>query len=399
MSTSRREVLRSAGAIASAAALASATGAGAQAAAPGQAPGAATGNPADLFDIPDFERAARKAMSPMAWEYISGGAADEITLRWNHQAYEQIRLKPRALVDVSRLDTRVRLLGHELPFPILLAPTAYQKLTHPDGELATAKGAGAADATMVVSTMSNVTLEEVAAVATRPLWFQLYVQPDRELTRQLVRRAETAGYRALVVTVDAPVLGPRYRELRANFALPSALERANLRGHAAASSGFHQTEQSIFSATLDPTLTWKDIDWFRSITKLPILLKGIQNSADADRAVAAGVAGIIVSNHGARDLDTAPATIDELPEVVAKVRGRVPVLIDGGIRRGTDVLKAVALGASAVLIGRPYLFGLAVDGAQGVTRVVNILRREFEIAMALCGRASIADIDASLIWR
>ena len=338
-------------------------------------------------------------MPSMAWEYISGGAADEITLRWNHEAYEKIRLKPRALVDVSRLDTRVRLLGRELPFPILLAPTAYQKLTHPDGELATARGAGAADATMVVSTMSNVTLEDVAAVATRPLWFQLYVQPDRELTRQLVQRAETAGYQALVVTVDAPVLGPRYRELRANFALPPKLERANLRGHAAAASGFHPTEQSIFSATLDPTLTWKDIDWFRSITKLPILLKGIQNSADADRAVTAGVAGIIVSNHGARDLDTAPATIDELPDVVAKVRGKVPVLIDGGIRRGTDVLKAIALGATAVLIGRPYLFGLAVDGARGVTRVVNILRREFEIAMALCGRPSIADIDASLIWR
>ena len=399
MSTSRRDVLRSAGALASAAALGSASEVAAQATAPSQAPGAAAGNPTDLFDILDFERAARKVMSSMAWEYISGGAADEITLRWNHEAYEKIRLKPRALVDVSRLDTRVRLLGRELPFPILLAPTAYQKLTHPDGELATARGAGAADATMVVSTMSNVTLEDVAAVATRPLWFQLYVQPDRELTRQLVQRAETAGYQALVVTVDAPVLGPRYRELRANFALPPKLERANLRGHAGAASGFHPTEQSIFSATLDPTLTWKDIDWFRSITKLPILLKGIQNPADADRAVTAGVAGIIVSNHGARDLDTAPATIDELPDVVAKVRGKVPVLIDGGIRRGTDVLKAIALGATAVLIGRPYLFGLAVDGARGVTRVVNILRREFEIAMALCGRASIADMDASLIWR
>ena len=399
MSTSRREVLRSAGALASAAALGSAAGGCAQPTARSQAPGAAAGNPTDLFDISDFERAAKKVMPSMAWEYISGGAADEITLRWNHEAYERLRLKPRALVDVSRLDTRVRLLGRELPFPILLAPTAYQKLTHPDGEVATARGAGASDATMVVSTMANVTLEDVAAVATRPLWFQLYVQPDRELTRQLVQRAEKAGYEALVVTVDAPVLGARYRELRANFALPSRLERANLRGHAAAASGFHPTEQSIFSATLDPTLTWKDIDWFKSITRLPVLLKGIQNPADAERAVAAGVAGIIVSNHGARDLDTAPATIDELPDVVAKVGGKLPVLIDGGIRRGTDVLKAIALGATAVLIGRPYLFGLAVDGARGVTRIVNILRREFEIAMALCGRASIADIDASLIWR
>lgn len=396
---SRRDLLRSAGLLAGAAALVSAAEGCAHATSSGQPPGAAAGNPPDLLDIPDFERAAKAVMSPMAWEYVSGGAVDEITLRWNHEAYEHIRLKPRALVDVSRLDTRVRLLGRELPFPILLAPTAYQKLSHPDGELATARGAGAADATMVLSTMSTVSLEDVAAVATRPLWFQLYVQPDRELTRRLVRRAEAAGYQALVITVDAPVLGPRYRELRANFRLPPGLERANLRGYAAATSGYHPTEQSIFSATLDPALTWKDVDWFRSITKLPILLKGIQNSGDADRAVTAGVAGIIVSNHGARDLDTAPATIDELPEVVAKVGGRIPVLVDGGIRRGTDVLKAIALGATAVLIGRPYLFGLAVDGARGVTRVVNILSREFEIAMALCGRPSIADIDASVIWR
>jgi 4-hydroxymandelate oxidase len=385
--------------LAGAAALGSTTGEGGQAAAPSQPPGAAAGNPTDLFDISDFQRAAKTVMSPMAWEYVSGGAADEITLRWNHEAYEHIRLKPRALVDVSRLDTRVRLLGRELAFPILLAPTAYQKLSHPDGELATARGAGAADTTMVVSTMSNVTLEDVAKVATGPLWFQLYVQPDRELTRELVRRAEAAGYQALVITVDAPVLGPRYRELRANFRLPPGLERANLRGHAAANGSYHPSEQSIFSETLDPSLSWKDIAWFRSITKLPILLKGIQNANDAEHAVKADVAGIIVSNHGARDLDTAAATIEALPDVAARVGGRIPVLIDGGIRRGTDVLKAIALGATAVLIGRPYLFGLAVDGARGVSRVVNILRREFEIAMALCGRASVADIDASVIWR
>jgi 4-hydroxymandelate oxidase len=286
-----------------------------------------------------------------------------------------------------------------LAFPILLAPTADQKLSHPEGELATARGAGEANATMVLSTMSTVSLEDVAAAATQPLWFQLYVQPDRELTRRLVGRAEAAGYQALVLTVDAPVLGPRYRELRANFNLPPGMERANLRGQTTATGAQRATEQSIFSATLDPSLTWKDIDWLRSITKLPVLLKGIQNPIDAERAVSSGVAGIIVSNHGARNLDTAPATIDELPEVMAKVGNKLPVLIDGGIRRGTDVLKAIALGATAVLIGRPYVYGLAVDGARGVTRVVNILRREFEIAMALCGRTSIAEIDASVIWR
>ena len=397
MPISRRNLLRSSGLILAAASLISDTAGCTHAVTPARATDAP--DPNNLHDLQDIERAAKAVMSPMAWEYVSGGAADELTLRWNHEAYEHIRLKPRALIDVSHLDTRIRLLGREFPFPILLAPTAYQKISHPQGEIATAKGAGAADATMVVSTMSNVTLEEVAAAATRPLWFQLYVQPDRELTRKLVRRAEAAGYEALVVTVDAPVLGPRYRELRANFALPPGLERANLRGYAVASSGYHPTEETIFSATLDPSLTWKDIDWFKSITKLPILLKGIQNPADADRAVSAGVAGIIVSNHGARDLDTAPPTIDSLPDVAAKVSGKIPVLVDGGIRRGTDVLKALASGATAVLIGRPYVFGLAVAGARGVTQVVNILRREFQIAMALCGRPSIADIDPSLIQR
>ena len=358
-----------------------------------------TPNPADLLDIPDFERAAQTVMSPMAWAYVAGAAADELTLRWNHEAYEKIRLKPRALVDVSQLDTSVTILGRKLAFPILLAPTAYQKLSHPDGELATVKGAADAGATLVLSTMSTVSIEDVAAVAKTPLWFQLYVQPDREFTRQLVQRAEAAGYEALVVTVDTPALGPRYRELRAKFNLPPGIERANLRGRPTATGGQRATEASIFSATLDPKLTWKDIDWLRSLTKLPVLLKGIQNPDDAERAVGSGVAGVIVSNHGARNLDTGPATIDALPGVVAKIGGKLPVLVDGGIRRGTDVFKALALGANAVLIGRPYVFGLAVDGAHGVARIVTILRRELESAMASCGRTSIAAIDPSVIWR
>ena len=356
-------------------------------------------NPADLLDLSDFERTAQTVMSPMAWAYVSGAAADELTLRWNHEAYEKIRLMPRALVDVSKLDTRVNLLGRELAFPILLAPTAYQKLSHPDGELATVKGAADAGATMVVSTMATVSLEDIAAAAKTPLWFQLYVQPDREFTRKLVQRAEQAGYQALVVTVDTPALGPRYRELRAKFTLPPGMERANLRGRPTATGGQRATEASIFSGTLDPTLTWKDIDWIRSITKLPVILKGIQNPDDAARAVSAGVAAVIVSNHGARNLDTGPATIDSLPGVVAKVGGKLPVLVDGGIRRGTDILKALALGANAVLIGRPYVYGLAVDGARGVTRTITILRRELESAMATCGRTSIASIDSSVIWR
>ncbi|MEO6003660.1 MAG: alpha-hydroxy acid oxidase [Opitutus sp.] len=395
MNISRRELIRSASFFAGASLLASKT-TGAEVAPSAVSASTPTLNPADLLDLADFERAAKTVMPPMAWEYVSAAAADELTLRWNHEAYEKIRLMPRALVDVSQLDTRISLLGRELAFPILLAPTAYQKLSHPDGELATVKGAGDASATMVLSSFSNVTLEEVAAVAKTPLWFQLYVQPDREFTRELVQRAETAGYQALVVTVDTPVLGARYRELRAKLSPP---ERANLRGLKGVTGAQRPTEQSIFSAILDPKLTWKDIDWLRSITKLPVILKGIINPADAERAVQANVAGIIVSNHGARNLDTGPATIDALPRVIEKVGGRMPVLVDGGIRRGTDILKALALGANAVLIGRPYVYGLAVDGARGVTRTVNILRRELESAMALCGRTSIASIDSSVLWR
>jgi 4-hydroxymandelate oxidase len=338
-------------------------------------------------------------MSAMAWEYMDGAAADELSHRWNQQSYDRLRLRPRILVDVSKLDTRVSLFGHEFPFPILLAPTAYHKLFHPDGELATIRGANQADATFVMSSFGTVTLEEITAAATRPTWFQLYVMAQREVTRDLVHRAEAAGCQALVLTVDTPALGPRYRETRVKFTLPPGLERANLRGVAGAQGGQRPTGRAIYSTTHDAALSWKDVDWLRSITKLPLLLKGVLNPDDAVRAVEAGVSGLIVSNHGGRNLDTVPATIDALPEIAAKVGGRVPLLVDGGIRRGTDVLKALGLGATAVLIGRPYLHGLAVEGADGVTKVVNILRREFEMAMALSGRTSIADIDSSVIWR
>lgn len=353
----------------------------------------------ELFDVADFEREARAQVTPMAWDYITGGAADELTLRWNQEAYQRIRLKPRVLVDVSELDTKIKLFGRELPHPILFAPAAYQKLFHPEGELAVAKGAGATQTTFVVSTSATTSIEDIAAAATEPLWFQLYVQRNRELTQELIRRAENAGYQALVVTVDTPVLGPRYRELRSKFALPPGVERVNLRGSAGATGAHRPTEREIYSVTLDPTLTWKDIAWLKGITRLPILLKGILTPEDAQRAVDAGVAGLVVSNHGARNLDTLPATIDALPGVTAQVAGKIPVLFDGGIRRGTDILKALALGANAVLIGRPYLFGLGAEGATGVARIVNILRREFESAMALTGRRTVAEIDGSVIWK
>jgi 4-hydroxymandelate oxidase len=354
---------------------------------------------AGLADLYDYERAAGERLPAMAWDYLRGGAADELTLRANREAYDRLRLLPRVLVDVSRLDTRVTLLGRELPFPVLLAPAAYQRLLHPDGELAVARGAAAARVPLVASCFASTTIEETAAVAASPLWFQLYINPDRGFTQELVRRVEAAGCAAIVLTVDSPTLGPRYRELRNKFNLPPGIERANLRGLATATGGQRPTENEIYSATLDPKLTWRDVEWLRARTKLPVLLKGILHPDDAARAIEVGAAGVIVSNHGGRNLDTLPATIEALPRIAARIAGRAPVLVDGGIRRGTDILKALALGANAVLIGRPYLWGLAVSGAAGVTRVVNILRREFEMALALTGRPSIAAIDDTVIWR
>src|SRR6266404_275078 len=334
-----------------------------------------------LLSLFDFETEARTHISHGAWERIQGAAADEITMRWNHEAYEHIRLKPRILVDVSKLDTRVKLFGQEMPFPIVLAPTGAQRFVHPEGELAVVRGAAAANATLCISSSASMKVEDIAKAATGPVWFQLYVQKDRGFTRDLVQRAEGSGCRALCVTVDSPIFGPRNREDRAKGELPER-ELPNLKG----------------KDYLDPTLTWKDIDWLRGFARTPVLLKGVLNPDDAAIAVKAGVAGIIVSNHGARNLDTAPATIDALPLVADKVSGRIPILVDGGIRRGTDVIKALARGASAVQIGRPYLWGLGIAGAEGVTRVVQILRKEFEMAMALTGRPTIASIDRSVLW-
>jgi len=335
----------------------------------------------EALSLPDFEALARSRISHGAWERIEGGAADELTVRWNREAYDHIRLRPRVLVDVSKIDTRVKLFGQELPFPILLAPTGAQGFVYPDGDLAVARGAGAAQATLVISSSASLRVEDVAKAATGPVWFQLYVQKDRSFTRDLVQRAEGAGCRAICVTVDSPTQGARDREERARAELPER-PLPNLKGR----------------DYLDPTLTWKDIEWLRGLAKTPVLLKGILNPDDAEIAVKAGVSGIMVSNHGGRNLDTVPATISALPLVAERVAGRIPLIVDGGIRRGTDVLKALALGAAAVGIGRPYLYGLGVGGANGVARVVEILRREFEMAMMLTGRVTIAGIDRSVIW-
>jgi 4-hydroxymandelate oxidase len=348
--------------------------------------------------LTDFEPLARSRMTHMAWEYINGGTGDEITMRSNREAYDRMKLMPTALVDVSHIDTSVELLGQRLTHPILLAPTAYHRLFNAEGELATAKGAGEANAIYVVSTMATTAVEGIAKVATKPLWFQLYVNKDRGFTRALVERAEAAGCKAIVVTVDTPVLGTRYREMRLKFDLPKGVDRVHLR--ALNLSGAPTLPAgTIYSPLFDANLTWKDIEWLRSFAKVPVLLKGILNADDAELAVKAGASGIAVSNHGGRNLDTVPATIEVLPRIAEKVDGKVPLLVDGGIRRGTDVLKALALGARAVMIGRPYLYGLSVAGAAGVAQVVEILRREFEMAMALTGRRSVGDIGKSVLYR
>lgn len=357
--------------------------------------------PAEIAAVTDYEPFARARMSDQAWAYMAGGAADELTLRDNCAAFQCLRLRNRVLADLRGGDTRVRLFGQDFDHPIFLAPVAFQKLVHPEGELASVLGASALRAGMVVSTQASVDLEEIARQAQTPLWFQLYIQPDREFTRALVQRAEAAGYQALVLTVDAPVGGMRNREQRAGFVLPAGIEAVNLRGMRPLQVSADPAAGSLLlgSALLAAAPTWEDLAWLRGLTRLPILLKGVMSGEDASRALAAGVDGLIVSNHGGRTLDGQPATMEVLAEVAAAVEGRLPLLLDGGIRRGSDVLKALALGASAVLVGRPYIFGLAAAGASGVAHVLQLLRAELEVAMALTGCRDLAAISPEVLWR
>lgn len=352
--------------------------------------------PPQVAALADYEALAREHLSDTAWAYFAGGSGDEWTLRENEAAFQRLKLMPRVLRDLSQADTRTELFGMELAAPVLLAPVAFQKLAHPDGELASAIAAGALDTAMVVSTQASIALEDIAAQAAAPLWFQLYIQPDRAFTEALVRRAETAGYHALVVTVDAPANGLRNREQRAGFALPPGVEAVNLAGMRSLPPP--SPEKLLFGTPLIAAApSWHDLEWLRGLTSLPILAKGIASPEDARRALDTGLNGIVVSNHGGRMLDGTPAAIDLLPAVVQEVASAAPVLVDGGIRRGADVLRALALGASAVLIGRPYIFALAAVGAPGVAHVLRILRAELELAMALTGCARVASIDQSVL--
>ena len=351
----------------------------------------ASGAAPETFNLFDFEGLARQRIPHAAYEYIAGGAGDEITLRWNREAFDAIALRPRVLVDIERIDTSVELFGRRLAFPVLLAPTAFHRLAHPEGEVETARGASAGEALFVVSSLSTRRVEEISRATTQPWYFQLFDigRRRREFLTGLLETLRANGCQGLVVTGDSPVPGARNRSERAHFLLPEDFETPYYPDRTA--------RTGVGGLPVSGSSTWADLAWLRSKTGLPIMLKGVLQEEDAKLAVKAGMDGIIVSNHGGRELDTVPATITVLPRIIKAVGNRVPVLLDGGVRRGTDVLKALALGARAVLIGRPYLYGLSVGGAAGVARVLQILRSEFEMAMKLSGRRTLSEIDRALI--
>lgn len=355
----------------------------------------------DVVNLAELETLALERLSAMARDYYVSGANDEHTLRANRASFEALTLHYRVLVDVSRRALATTVLGTPVAMPVLLAPSAFQRLAHREGELAAVRAAKQAGLLLVLSTLASTSLEDVAVEAgDTPLWYQLYVFRDRGVTRALVERAETSGYRALVLTVDAPLFGRRERDVRNEFRLPPDVRVANLEPHGLAALPDASGDSGLaayVAQMLDPSLTWKDVEWLRSMTKLPVVLKGIVRPDDAARAAEHGAAAVVVSNHGGRQLDTAPATIDVLPAIAERVDGRLELYLDGGVRRGTDVIKALALGARAVLLGRPVLWGLAVGGEAGVSKMLALLRTEIDLAMALCGCASVADVTRDLV--
>lgn len=333
----------------------------------------------------DYEILAEERMDPLYWDYFAGGSDDEVTVRANLSDFSRFRLRPRMLVDISACDTSTTVLGTPVNMPVLVAPSAFHRMAHAEGECGTARGTGAAGTLMIAATDATFSIEEIAQAASGPLWFQLYLYPTREIAGGLIQRAEAAGCRAIVLTVDMPTLGNRERDRRNQWTIPPVnMSRANF-------SGVSIEDHAWVN------VTWQDVDWLRSITSLPLLLKGILTAEDALLALEHGVSGIVVSNHGGRQLDGSVTAFDALPEIVEAVGGRCEVYMDGGIRRGTDILKALALGARAVLVGRPILWGLAVNGARGVQSVLEILHTELVRAMKLSGCPTLAQIPRSLL--
>lgn len=345
------------------------------------------------FSLSEYAARARARTDPAVWDFIEGGAGQEQTLAANVRAFDGVRLRTRVLTGAGGCDPSTTVLGRRWAAPVAVAPMAYHTLVHPDGEAATAKAAGAAGVPLVVSTFAGRTFEDIAQAANAPLWLQVYCFRDRATTRRLIERAERAGFEALVLTVDTPRLGRRLRDLRSGFRLPPHVSPANL-----PADGTDYSSPSGHSRTaIDASLDWSVIAWLRSVSTLPVLVKGIMTGEDAARAVRAGADGILVSNHGGRQLDGSPATLDVLAEIADTVKGRCPLLLDGGVRRGRDVLAALALGADAVLLGRPVLHGLAVDGEPGAAHVLELVVDELAEAMMLTGTAGTAEVDRSLL--
>ncbi len=355
------------------------------------------GRKTEPVNVADFQELAKAALPPATYDYITTGTTDEVTLRDNVAAFQRLRLLPPLLTGVADVDTSTAVLKQPIALPILLAPVAGQSLYHPQGALASARAAAAAKTIMGVSISVGHSVEEIAAASSGPKWFQLYMPKDRVVAKRLVERAERSGFQAIVLTVD---LGERKdADKRNRFALPENTLRKHLRD-----IGFNISDRMTYEQMMafndqawDLALSWNAFDWLRSITKLPLLIKGVLRADDAKKAVAIGLDGIIVSNHGGRRLDGVPASIDQLPQIVAEVNGRAEILLDSGVRRGTDVLKAIALGAKAVLIGRPYAWALAADGEAGVAKVLELLREELVSAMLATGCPNIAGIKRDLL--
>jgi len=353
----------------------------------------------DLLNIADYGRAAGKALQPDVFDYYDGGALDEVTLRDNVESWQRLKLYYRVMAGGRSMDLATTVLGRPVSMPVLVAPTAFHKLACPQGEVAAAKAAARARTAFCLSSLSTIAMEDVFTAAASPKWFQLYIYKDRGLTRELIARAEAAGAEAIVLTVDAPGWGNRERDARNAFRLPPGLAVANL---APVGKGdFPRVEGSGLAAyvreNFESALSFDDLDWLCATTDLPVVVKGVCRGDDARRSAEQGAAAVVVSNHGGRQLDTAPATSESLAPVVERVAGACEVYVDGGVRRGSDVLKALAMGARAVLVGRPILWGLVVAGEQGATAVLEILRRELEEAMLLCGYGCVDEIDGSIL--
>ena len=354
--------------------------------------------PSDVVALGDYERLAEQFMPHAVYEYIRSGGADEHTLENNSAAYSNLQLYSRVLNNFERATTRTTLLGQSFRHPILLAPVAHQRLVHHDAELASAQAAQAMEAGFVTSTLASESLEAIAAQTNQPKWFQLYFQADRKQSLALVRRAEQADYQALVVTVDVPINGLRNALQRSGFQLPLSVQALNASSDSGSLKTLSPEQSIIFQGMMAEAPDWNDIEWLCEQAALPVVIKGITHPLDAQQAIAVGAQGIVVSNHGGRSLDTVPASIELLPAIRRAVGGDITLLIDGGIRRGSDVFKALALGANGVLIGRPQVYALAVAGALGVAHTLKILRDELEVTMALCACPTLADIHSDCLF-